>query len=108
MMHLALYGESRWSETRFRGTGKARFEAVRLWEKSALNQSEVARRVPVSRQTVSRWAEEFRAGGREALKKAERAGRKRRIGNACRNCCWKAQRSWAMKPRFGPVRGWRT
>ena len=47
---------------------KRRFEAVRLWEKSALNQSEVARRVPVSRQTVSRWAEEFRArrtGGAE-------------------------------------------
>ena len=49
---------------------KRRFEAVRLLEKSALNQSEVACRVHVCRQTVSRWAEEFRAGGREALKKA--------------------------------------
>ena len=60
---------------------KRRFEAVRLLEKSALNQSEVACRVHVCRQTVSRWAEEFRAGGREARKKAE-PGRKPELTEA--------------------------
>ena len=55
---------------------RRRFEATRLLEKKDLNQSEVARRLHVCRQTVSRWADEFRAGGREALKKAGRAGRK--------------------------------
>jgi predicted DNA-binding protein (UPF0251 family) len=52
---------------------KRRFEAVRLLEKSDLNQSEVARRLHLFRQTVSRWADKFRGGGREALKKAGRA-----------------------------------
>lgn len=60
----------------FKALERRRFEAVRLLEKGDLNQSEVARRVSVCRQTVSRWADEFREGGREALKKAERAGRK--------------------------------
>src|SRR6516225_4446105 len=54
---------------------KRRFEAINLLGKSDLNQAEVARRLRVCRQTVSRWANEFRAGGREALKKAGRAGR---------------------------------
>ena len=62
---------------------KRRLEAVRLLEKGALNPSEVARRVPVCRQTVSGWAEEFRAGGREALKKAE-PGRKPELTEADR------------------------
>lgn len=55
---------------------RRRFEAVRLLEKSDLNQSEVARRLQVCRQTVNRWADEFRAGGPEALNKAGRAGRR--------------------------------
>lgn len=63
---------------------KRRLEAVRLLEKSDLNQSEVARRLRVCRQTVSRWTEEFRAGGREALKKAGRAGRKPELTEADR------------------------
>ena len=63
---------------------KRRFEAVRLLEKKELNQSEVARRLRVCRQTVSRWAEEFRMGGREAMKKAARAGRKPELSEADR------------------------
>ena len=55
---------------------KRRFETVRLLRKGDLNQSEIARRVHVCRQTVSRWAKEFQAGGRQALQKAGRAGRK--------------------------------
>ena len=61
---------------------KRRFEAVRLLEKSELNQSEVARRLRVCRQTVSRWADELRTGGREALRKAGRAGRKPELTEA--------------------------
>jgi len=63
---------------------KRRFQAVRLLQKGDLNQSEVARRVRVCRQTVSRWAEEFQAGGLEALQKAGRAGRKPELSEADR------------------------
>jgi len=55
---------------------KRRLAAVKLLKQGELNQSEIARRVKVCRQTVSRWAAEYRQGGREALKKAGRAGRK--------------------------------
>lgn len=58
---------------------KRRMEAMRLLEKSDLNQSEVARRLRVCRQTVSRWVEEFKAGGKDGLKKAGRAGRKAQL-----------------------------
>jgi transposase len=63
---------------------KRRFEAVRLLAKSDLNQSEVARRVGVCRQTVSRWVEELKAGGKVALKRAGRAGRKPELSEADR------------------------
>ncbi len=55
---------------------KRRFSALDLLNKGDLNQSEVARRFHVCRQTVSRWMTEFRQGGEEALHKAGRAGRK--------------------------------
>jgi transposase len=55
---------------------KRRFQAVRLLEKNDLNQSEIARRLRVCRQTVNRWADELQTGGREALKKARHVGRK--------------------------------
>lgn len=54
---------------------KRRFRAVRLWEQG-LNQSEVARRLRVARQTVARWIHDFRAGGKDSLRQAGRAGRK--------------------------------
>jgi transposase len=55
---------------------KRRFEAIRLLDKG-LNQSEAARRLKVVRQTVSRWVRQSRsAEGKQALKKAGRAGRK--------------------------------
>ena len=63
---------------------KRRLEAINLLGKSDLNQAEVARRLRVCRQTVSRWADEFRAGGREALKKAGRAGRRPELSEADR------------------------
>jgi transposase len=54
---------------------KRRLEAIRLCE-SGLNQSEVARRVKVVRQTVVRWVAQYRERGKAALRKAGRAGRK--------------------------------
>jgi transposase len=60
----------------FEALEKRRMEAVRLLEKGDLNQSEIARRLKVCRQTVSRWADEYQNGGKQALKKAGRAGRK--------------------------------
>jgi len=68
----------------FEALEKRRMEAVRLVEKRDLNQSEVARRLRVCRQTVSRWVDEFKAGGKDALKKAGRAGRKPELTDADR------------------------
>jgi transposase len=45
-------------------------------------QAEVARRVGVHRQSVSRWAEQLQHGGRQALQSAGRTGRKPRLGPA--------------------------
>ena len=45
-------------------------------------QAEVARRVGVHRQSVGRWAQQLAEGGRRALKKAGRAGRKPRLKTA--------------------------
>ncbi len=64
---------------------KRRLQAANLLEKGELNQSEVARRLHVCRQTVSRWADEFRSGGREALKGSGRAGRKPELSEADRD-----------------------
>ena len=60
----------------FEALEKRRMQAIGLLKKDDLNQSEVARRLRVCRQTVSRWVDEFKTGGKAALKKAGRAGRK--------------------------------
>src|SRR5262249_58655216 len=44
--------------------------------RQGLHQAEVARRVGVHRQSVSRWPEELERGGKRALRKAGRAGRR--------------------------------
>jgi transposase len=44
-----------------------------------VHQSEVARRVEVSPQSVSRWAGQLAEGGRRSLRQAGRAGRKARL-----------------------------
>ena len=66
----------------FEALEKRRLKAISLLEKSDWNQSEVARRLKVCRQTVSRWVDQFQAGGQEALKKAARAGRKPELTEA--------------------------
>jgi transposase len=44
--------------------------------REGVHPAEVARRVGVHRQSLSRWAEQLKQGGERALKKAGRAGRK--------------------------------
>jgi transposase len=53
---------------------KRRMAASKLFGKR-LNNSEIGRRLKVSNQTVSRWRQEFEAGGDAALQSAGRAGR---------------------------------
>lgn len=47
--------------------------------RQGVHQAEVARRLGVHRQSVSRWAEQMEHGGKRALRKAGRAGRKPRL-----------------------------
>jgi transposase len=68
----------------FAALEKRRVQAIKLLERNDLNQSEVARRLQVCRQTVSRWVDQFKAGGKDALKKADRAGRKSELTEADR------------------------
>jgi len=57
---------------------KRRFAAVKLLE-AGVPQSEVARRLVVHRQSVSRWALALRQKGKESLRQAGRAGRLPRL-----------------------------
>jgi transposase len=65
----------------FRALEQRRMQAARLLEKG-YSEAEVARRVGVHRQSVNRWAKDLAAGGRRALKRAGRAGRKPRLSAA--------------------------
>jgi transposase len=60
---------------------KRRMEAARLLKKG-LQPAEVARRVGVHRQSVSRWATTLESAGRPGLKRARRAGRPPRLSPA--------------------------
>ncbi len=53
-------------------------QAARLLDKG-YPEAEVARRIGVHRQSVNRWAQDLARGGRVALKRAGRAGRKPRL-----------------------------
>jgi transposase len=65
----------------FQKLEERRFLAARLLEQG-VPQAEVARRVRASRQSVSRWAQQREQGGKRALRKAGRAGRKPRLSAA--------------------------
>jgi len=56
-----------------------RKQAARLFTAGRETQGAIARRLGVSRQSVMRWYRAWRAGGREALRAAGRAGRKPRL-----------------------------
>ena len=62
----------------FEGMEKRRRRAARMFERG-VSQAAVARELEVSRQSVSRWYADWRAGGSKALKAAGRAGRMPRL-----------------------------
>ena len=62
----------------FQALERRRIQAARLLDKG-YPEAEVARRVRVHRQSVNRWAQDLASGGRVALKRAGRAGRKPRL-----------------------------
>jgi transposase len=62
----------------FEALEERRFQAIRLLKRGE-KQSSIARQLKVVPQTVSRWAQQYRAEGRAGLKKAGRAGRKPRL-----------------------------
>jgi transposase len=68
-------GNARGVRRDFARLEERRFEGLRLL-REGFNQSEVARRVKVCSQTVSRWARMVAEGGERALRAAGRAGRK--------------------------------
>lgn len=59
----------------FAGLEKRRLKAARLFVQG-LSQAEVARRLKVSRQATKNWFDQWKRGGRSALRAAGRAGRK--------------------------------
>ena len=65
----------------FAGMEERRKQAARLFARGR-TQAEVAAELSVSRQSVSRWHADWRAGGVAALKAAGRAGRLPRLGAA--------------------------
>ncbi len=71
-------GNPKGQKRNFDALEKRRLRAVRLFEEG-MNQSEVARRHKVPRQTSHRWHKAWESGGSAALKKAARAGRKARL-----------------------------
>ena len=65
----------------FEALEKRRFEFLRLYERGE-TQAVIARRLKTAPQTVSRWVKEYQVGGKDALKKAGRAGRKPRLSES--------------------------
>jgi len=65
----------------FTAPEERRMEAARLL-RAGLSQSEVARRVGVHRQSVSRWARELEESGVRGLRKAKRTGRPPKLSAA--------------------------
>jgi transposase len=74
-------GNPRGVQRDFEALEERRFVAAGLL-RQGVPQAEVARQVGVHRQSVGRWARQMERGGRRALKKAGRAGRKPRLSRA--------------------------
>src|ERR1700746_2600192 len=55
---------------------RRRKQAARLFAKGTLAQASIARQLQVSRMSVSRWYRQWKKSGNEALKAADRAGRR--------------------------------
>src|SRR5438876_9694367 len=85
----------------FEALERRRMQAAR-WLAKGLRQSEVARQVGAHRQSVSQWAAELRANGRQGLKRAGRAGRKPRLSAEDIKMGILAQRCSGPPPCPGP------
>ena len=62
----------------FAALEQRRLTAIKLFAEE-FNNSEIGRRLKVCNQTVSRWRKQYASGGKAALRKAGRAGRKPRL-----------------------------
>ena len=71
-------GNARGVKRDFDALEKRRFAAQKLLT-AGIHQSEVARRLAVHRQSVSRWAAALEKQGKDSLRKAGRAGRLPRL-----------------------------
>ena len=71
-------GNARGVRRDFDALEQRRYEGLKLL-RQGFNQSEVARRVRVCSQTVSRWAKTVAEGSEKALQAAGRAGRRPRL-----------------------------
>jgi transposase len=71
-------GNARGVKRDFDALEQRRLAAMKLL-RAGVRQSEVARRLAVHRQSVSRWAAALQKGGQGALRKAGRAGRRPRL-----------------------------
>ena len=71
-------GNPRGVKRDFDALEKRRFAAQKLLA-AGVHQSEVARRLGVQRQSVSRWASALKVKGKDSLRKAGRAGRLPRL-----------------------------
>lgn len=76
-------GNTRGVRRDFAALERRRFQALKLL-RQGFNQSEVARRVKVCSQTVSRWARTVQAEGERALDAVGRAGRRPLLDEAQR------------------------
>src|ERR1700760_268287 len=81
---LNRHGKSGWSQARFRCAGETADEGDLPAAKERPESIRSGAAFEVCRQTVSRWVEEFKAGGKNGLKKAGRAGRKAQLTEADR------------------------
>jgi transposase len=61
---------------------RRRTHAARLFAGGKLTQAEIARKLGVSRQSVMRWHDDWLDGGTEALRGADRLGRRPRLTEA--------------------------
>lgn len=75
MGSIKWMGNPRGVSRDFEALEQRRMSAIQLFGEG-LNNSEVGRRLRVANQTVSRWRSEYSSGGKKALVKAGRAGRK--------------------------------
>lgn len=63
----------------FSGMTERRLRAAEYFSAGQMTQAAIARELQVSRQSVSRWCQQWQQGGTSALEGAGRAGRKPRL-----------------------------